>query len=104
MRNMQRPSRRRRFGVAQILVAAALISALVALPLGIPALRLRSTSFVMCTLGFVVIAQMVAKNWTDLTRGDMGLSGIALWPAVLVHAAMAAWCVRSLSRSAKATA
>ncbi|HSW06314.1 branched-chain amino acid ABC transporter permease, partial [Aquabacterium sp.] len=59
------------------LFAAAAIAALVALPLGIPALRLRTTSFVMCTLGFVVIAQMVAKNWVDLTRGDMGLSGVA---------------------------
>ena len=59
------------------LFAAAAIAALIALPLGIPALRLRSTSFVMCTLGFVVIAQMVAKNWVELTRGDMGLSGVA---------------------------
>jgi branched-chain amino acid transport system permease protein len=59
------------------LIAAALIAALIALPLGIPALRLRATSFVMCTLGFVVLAQTVAKNWIDLTRGDMGLSGIA---------------------------
>lgn len=57
--------------------AAGLIAALIALPLGIPALRLRATSFVMCTLGFVVIAQMVAKNWIGLTRGDMGLSGVA---------------------------
>jgi len=54
------------------LFAAAAITALIALPLG-----MRSTSFVMCTLGLVVIAQMVAKNWVDLTRGDMGLSGIA---------------------------
>jgi branched-chain amino acid transport system permease protein len=59
------------------LFAAAAIAALLALPLGIPALRLRATSFVMCTLGFVVIAQTVAKNWIELTRGDMGLSGIA---------------------------
>lgn len=59
------------------LCAAAVIAGLIALPLGIPALRLRTTSFVMCTLGFVVIAQTVAKNWIDLTRGDMGLSGIA---------------------------
>lgn len=59
------------------LFAAAAVAALIALPLGIPALRLRATSFVMCTLGFVVIAQMVAKNWVELTRGDMGLSGIA---------------------------
>ncbi|MFT3821669.1 MAG: branched-chain amino acid ABC transporter permease [Rubrivivax sp.] len=59
------------------LFAVAAVAALIALPLGIPALRLRATSFVMCTLGFVVIAQTVAKNWTELTRGDMGLSGIA---------------------------
>ena len=48
----------------------------IALPLGIPALRLRATSFVMCTLGFVVIGETVAKNWVDLTRGDMGLSSV----------------------------
>jgi branched-chain amino acid transport system permease protein len=58
----------------------------IALPLGIPALRLRATSFVMCTLGFVIIGQAIAKNWIGLTRGDMGLSGIpkpffALGPA-----------------------
>ncbi|MFC5519693.1 branched-chain amino acid ABC transporter permease [Polaromonas jejuensis] len=57
-------------------LAAGLLAGLVALPLGIPALRLRDTSFVMCTLGLVVIAQMVSKNWVDLTRGDMGLSGV----------------------------
>lgn len=58
-------------------LCAGLIAALIALPLGIPALRLRATSFVMCTLGFVVIAQAVAKNWVGLTRGDMGLSGVS---------------------------
>ncbi len=58
------------------LVIAGLAAGLIALPLGIPALRLRDTSFVMCTLGLVVIAQMVSKNWIDLTRGDMGLSGV----------------------------
>ena len=30
----------------------------------------------MCTLGFVIIGQAMAKNWIGLTRGDMGLSGI----------------------------
>jgi len=56
--------------------AAGLIAGALALPLGIPALRLRSTSFVMCTLGFVIIGQAIAKNWISLTRGDMGLSSI----------------------------
>lgn len=59
------------------LAVSAVVAAAIALPLGIPALRLRTYSFVMCTLSFVVIAQMVSKNWIDLTRGDMGLSGIA---------------------------
>ncbi|ANK91496.1 MULTISPECIES: branched-chain amino acid ABC transporter permease [Rhizobium] len=58
------------------LVAAAAIAGALALPLGIPALRLRATSFVMCTLGFVIIGQAIAKNWISLTRGDMGLSSI----------------------------
>ncbi len=58
------------------ILAAAVIAGGLALPLGIPALRLRSTSFVMCTLGFVIIGQAIAKNWISLTRGDMGLSSI----------------------------
>jgi branched-chain amino acid transport system permease protein len=58
-------------------LVAGLFAGLIALPLGIPALRLRDTSFVMCTLGMVVIAQVISKNWVDLTRGDMGLSGVA---------------------------
>jgi branched-chain amino acid transport system permease protein len=57
-------------------VSAGLISGALALPLGIPALRLRATSFVMCTLGFIVIGQAISKNWISLTRGDMGLSSV----------------------------
>lgn len=55
---------------------AGAVAGAIALPLGVPALRLRATSFVMCTLGFVVIGQAVAKNWIGLTRGDMGLSSV----------------------------
>lgn len=57
-------------------LASGIVAGAVALPLGIPALRLRSTSFVMCTLGFVIVGQAISKNWISLTRGDMGLSGI----------------------------
>src|SRR5882757_10683644 len=55
---------------------AGVVTGVIALPLGVPALRLRTYSFVMCTLGFVVIGEAVAKNWVGLTRGDMGLSGV----------------------------
>src|SRR5260370_15814841 len=58
------------------LIASGLVAGAIALPRGIPALRRRATSFVMCTLGFVIIGQAIAKNWIGLTRGDMGLSGI----------------------------
>lgn len=58
------------------LCAAGVVAGAVAVPLGFPALRLRSYSFVMCTLGFAVIAQAVSKNWVSLTRGDLGLSGV----------------------------
>ncbi|WP_226627875.1 branched-chain amino acid ABC transporter permease [Alloyangia pacifica] len=58
------------------LLAAVVLAMAVAVPLGIPALQLRATSFVMCTLGFVIITQAIAKNWISVTRGDMGLSGL----------------------------
>src|SRR5260370_11674976 len=57
-------------------ILAGLVTGLIALPLGIPALRLRTYSFVMCTLGLVVIGEAVAKNWVGLTRGDLGLSAV----------------------------
>jgi len=56
--------------------AAGVTCALLAVPMAVPALRLRSHSFVMVTLGFLVITESVAKNWVGLTRGDMGLIDI----------------------------
>jgi branched-chain amino acid transport system permease protein len=58
------------------LPAAGLACALLAVPIAVPALRLRSYSFVMVTLGVLVISESVAKNWIGLTRGDMGLIDI----------------------------
>jgi branched-chain amino acid transport system permease protein len=68
------------------LLSGGVFCALLALLLAVPALRLRAYSFVMCTLGFVFIAETVAKNWVSLTRGDMSLTGVArpmmsLWGA-----------------------
>lgn len=58
------------------LLFAGAFCAVLALLLGVPALRLKAYSFVMATLGFVFIAETVAKNWISLTRGDMALTGI----------------------------
>jgi hypothetical protein len=51
-----------------------------------------------------VVVGMVIYNagvFTVLVHAgiSLGLSGIGLWPVVLVHAVMAAWCVMTLSRS-----
>lgn len=58
------------------LFAAAVISALGGLLIGIPGLRLRGDYFAIATLGFGEIFRIVAKNWEGLTRGTLGMPGI----------------------------
>jgi branched-chain amino acid transport system permease protein len=96
------------------LPAAGAVCALVAVPMAVPALRLRSYSFVMVTLGFLVISESVAKNWVGLTRGDMGLIDIPrprlggaaltsvpqLYYLMLGAAVLAALAFRTIVRSA----
>ena len=95
------------------LPAAGGVCALLAVPMAVPALRLRSYSFVMVTLGFLVISESVAKNWIGLTRGDMGLIDIPrprlggaalasvpqLYYLTLTAAALAALVFRAITRS-----
>lgn len=57
-------------------LAGGAFCAITALALGIPALRLRAYSFVMCTLGFVFLSETIAKNWVSVTNGEMALAGI----------------------------
>ncbi len=59
--------------VVVVLVGAPVL----ALAIGIPAFRLSLHSFAMGTLGFAMIAQLVANNWMDLTRGPLCISAIA---------------------------
>jgi hypothetical protein len=47
----------------------------------------------MLFYNLVVAAVLAFANLGD------GLHGVLLWPAVVFHAAMAAWCVANLSRS-----
>jgi branched-chain amino acid transport system permease protein len=61
------------------LASAGAAGLLFAVAIGVPSLRLSRHSFVIVTLSFTLLAQIVATNWTELTRGAMGLPGI---PAV----------------------
>ena len=58
------------------LAAAGGAGLLFAAAIGVPSLRLSRHSFVIVTLSFTLLAQLAATNWTDLTRGAMGLPGI----------------------------
>lgn len=57
-------------------LAALLISAVIAFVIGIPALRLARTSFVMVTLAFFLVLFVLAQNWTAVTNGAMGIAAI----------------------------
>jgi ABC-type branched-subunit amino acid transport system permease subunit len=53
-----------------------IFAAVLALGIGIPSFRLSQHSFAIGTLGFALIAELISKNWIDLTRGPMGIPGI----------------------------
>ncbi len=55
---------------------ALVLTATVAVVIGVPMLRLRGHYLALATVGFNVTLEIVAKNWDDLTGGDNGLSGI----------------------------
>lgn len=60
------------------LPAAALLVGVVALVLGSVILRTRGHRFVIITVVFAELMKLVATNWVDVTRGFMGLPGLAL--------------------------
>lgn len=62
------------FGVT--LPAALLFCAIVGWLFGQAALKFRNEAFVLATIGFQMIVYVVLYNWTDLTRGPYGISGI----------------------------
>ncbi len=55
---------------------AMLASAVVALVIAVPMLRLRGHYLALATVGFNVTAEIVAKNWIGVTGGYDGLSAI----------------------------
>lgn len=80
-------------------VVAARIAGAALLALGLACWRARvdstgptASAIVLAMLVYNVVAvALLAHGWISL-----GLHGIGLWPAVTLHAALAAWCVACL--------
>jgi branched-chain amino acid transport system permease protein len=73
-----------------VLLAAAGLPALVAVPLGLPVLRLRGVFLAIATIGFGEVVRVGLVNW-DYVNGAQGIVAIPqLAPVWLVYAALAA--------------
>ena len=57
-------------------VAAVLVAGAVAAVAGVPLFRLTEHAFAVGTLGFAVVAWIVATNWVEVTRGPLCITGI----------------------------
>ena len=58
-------------------LAAMLVSGMFGLLVALPVARLSGMFLTLVTLGFCEIVRMVELNWTSLTRGPLGIIGIA---------------------------
>jgi branched-chain amino acid transport system permease protein len=70
-------------------VAACLAGAIVAVPIGLTAHRLRGAYLALGTLAYAEALRLVALNWTGLTGGGSGLVGIPDLPALGFEASLA---------------
>jgi branched-chain amino acid transport system permease protein len=59
-------------------LTAAAAAAVLAVAIGIPIVRLAGIQASIATFSFLAIVQVVLSNWTDLTRGQMTMTGIPL--------------------------
>ena len=88
---------------------AGVVAGLFAAVMGLIAMRTRGHSFVILTIAFLFLLQLVAINWDSLTNGTQGLSlpipmwdvAYQYWPfyytliGVLVLALLTSWRIRS---------
>lgn len=58
------------------LLAAVLLAGVMAALAGVPLFRLVEHAFAVGTLGFAVVAWIVATNWVEVTRGPLCITGI----------------------------
>jgi branched-chain amino acid transport system permease protein len=67
-----------RYGVSPWLgvLAGGAVAALAAVVIGLPSLRLSRTAFIIVTLTFSLLLQLLATDWIGLTRGPLGLPGL----------------------------
>lgn len=64
-------------GFWALLPVGGILAAVAGLLIGFPVLRLKGDYLAIVTLGFGEIVNQVIKNWSDLTGGSKGISGIA---------------------------
>lgn len=58
------------------LLCGGILAALSGLLLALPTTRLKGDYLALATLGFSFIMGSIARNWTDVTRGALGIPGI----------------------------
>ncbi len=59
-------------------LAGALLAALVGLGIGYSSLRLSRHAFAIVTLSFALLCMIISRDWVSLTRGAMGITGLAV--------------------------
>lgn len=67
-----------KFSFWAALLVAVLAAAICGLIIGIPAMKLSGPYLVLATVGFGEIVRLVLLNWTPVTKGAAGLTGIPL--------------------------
>lgn len=95
------------------MLAAGPVAAFAALLIGVIVLWLRGAYFIIVTLSFSIVLQLVIINWVDFTNGPMGILGIpypeigsfefsskgSYFYLVTASAVLTIWCIRRLTRS-----
>ena len=58
------------------LLVAAAVNGVLAFVIGLPTLRTKRHAFVIVTLTFALLSDLVARDWVSLTRGPLGIPGL----------------------------
>ncbi len=65
------------------LAASAVLVAVLSVPIGFAALRVRGASFVIVSIALVLILLLVFQSWSSVTGGSNGLNVARPWPDIL---------------------